>query len=290
MVIVTRAVLLPLLLAILAGGSHIASQGPDTSERAVVSAGGAYVAEYQRQLTSILADELYTQEIVDQRPHDANMPRSRRLRSEVFFMFAPATREWMAIRDVLEADGAPLEDRPDLRHALSTRSARDAAGAFKEYNSRFNIGRTFRNFNEPTLALLVLDEEHRHRFSFDRKEVERREGAALVTIAFTEKESPTLIRDVKRGRVFAKGELIIEAGTGRIHRTALTASVGELRVRLVTLYSPDPRLGLLVPSLFTEEYEYGTPRTSARQSDYEKIACSARYTNYRRFETIVRVK
>ncbi len=258
----------------------------------MVSAGAAYVAEYQRQLTSVLADELYTQEIVAQRPHDAKMPRSRRLRSEVFFIFAPATREWMAIRDVLEADGAPLESRPDLREALQTRSARDAASAFKNYNSRFNIGQMFRNFNEPTLALLVLDEEHRHRFSFDRKGVETHEGAALVTIAFTEKESPTLIRDVERGRVFSKGELVVEAGTGRIHRTALNAAIGNLRVRLVTLFSQDRRLGLLVPSVFTEEYEYGTrpASDSILYSDYEKIACAARYTNYRRFETSVRVK
>jgi hypothetical protein len=295
-----------LALAILTGASHVASQAPDTAERSVLGAGAAYVAEYQRQLTSILADETYTQEIVAQRPHDTKMPRTRRLRSEVFFMFAPATREWMAIRDVLEADGTRLESRPDLREALQTLSARDAASAFKDYNSRFNIGQTFRNFNEPTLALLVLDERHRRRFSFDRRHVERAGGTVLVTVAFTEKDSPTLIRHVDRGRVFSKGELVVEAATGAIRRTALRGTIEKLRFELTTVYSPDPRLGLWVPSVFTEGYEYGTrfgtdytsggfrpdraSRTSARRSDYEKIVCEARYTNFRRFETSVRIK
>jgi hypothetical protein len=303
---VTRASALPLALAILTGASPVASQAPDTAERSVLGAGAAYVAEYQRQLTSILADEIYTQEIVAQRPHDTKMPRKRRLRSEVFFMFAPATREWMAIRDVLEADGRPLESRPDLREALQTLSARDAASAFKDYNSRFNIGQTFRNFNEPTLALLVLDEQHRRRFSFDRRHVERAGGTVLVTIAFTEKDSPTLIRHVDRGRVFSKGELVVEAATGAIRRTALRGTIEKLRFELTTVYSPDARLGLWVPSVFTEGYEYGTrpgtdynsggfrpdrgSRTSARRSDYEKIVCEARYTNFRRFETSVRIK
>ena len=281
----TRASVLPLAVAILAGASHVTSQEVDTSERGVLSAGAAHVAAYQRQLTSILADELSTQEIVAQRPHDATMPRGRRLRSEVFFMFAPATREWMAIRDVLEADGTPLESRPDLRNALRRLAPREVASAFKEHNSRFNIGRTFRNFNEPTLTLLVLDEEHRRRFSFDRRHVERADGTVLVTIAFTEKDSPTLIRHVDRGRVFSKGELVVEAGTGVIRRTALRGTIEKLRFELTTVYSPDARLGLWVPSVFTEEYEYGTGR-----SDYEKIVCEARYSNYRRFETSVRVK
>jgi hypothetical protein len=286
------ALLLPLALSGIAVVK--ASQGPDISTRAVVNAAAAYVAEYQRQLTSILADELYTQDVAQQAPRDPNTQPFRSLRSEVFFMFAPANHDWMAIRDVLAVNGQPLGDRPDLREALQTLPARDVASTFKSYNSRFNIGRTFRNFNEPTLALLVLDSHHRDRFSFGRKRVERSADTVLVTLTFAERESPTLIHDMKRGRVFSKGELVVEAGTGRIRRAVLTAKIAELRVELTTTYSPDDRLGMWVPTQFRERYEYGVAPNAAHdvvpRSEYEHILCEATYTNYRRFETSVRVK
>ena len=270
-----------------------ASQGPDTSTRSVVKAAAGYVAEYQPQLTSIVADEVYTQEIVSQSPRDPQMPRIRLMRSEVFFMFAPANHDWMAIRDVLAVDGNTLRDRPDLRESLQMLPAHDVAAKFKEYNSRYNIGRTYRNFNEPTLTLLVLDEHHRARFSFDRKRVERMGDAILVTIAFTEQESPTLIHDPKRGRVFSKGELIVEAGSGRVRRTMLTAKNEDVRLELTTTYSADERLGIWVPTLFREHYEHGAASTSRvldSPSEYERILCEARYSNFRRFETSVRMK
>jgi hypothetical protein len=269
------------------------AQGPDTSTRSIIKAAAGYVAEYQPQLTSIVADEVYTQEIVSQSPRDAQMPRIRQMRSEVFFMFAPATNDWMAIRDVLVVDGDTLRDRPDLREALQLLPARDVAAKFKEYNSRYNIGRTYRNFNEPTLTLLVLDARHRARFSFDRKRIERTGDTVLVTIAFSEKESPTLIHDPRRGRVFSKGELTVEAGAGRVRRTLLTAKTKDVRLELTTMYSADERLGIWVPALFREEYEHGVASSSKEfdsSSEHERISCEARYSNFRRFETSVRIK
>jgi hypothetical protein len=264
---------------------------PDTSTRAVVRAAAAYVAEYQRQLTSVIADETYTQEVVEQAPRQPQAPISRSLRSEVFFMFAPAGRVWMAIRDVMALDGQPVADRRDVKEALRRLPAREVAAAFKEYNSRFNIGRTFRNFNEPTLSLLVLDDLHRERFSFDRRRVERIEDAVLVTLAFTERDTPTLIHDLKRGRVFSKGELVIEAATGRIRRAVLTGRIQDVQLELTTVYAPEPRLDMWVPAVFREQYRHGVaPRTVDSRSEYEHILCEAKYTNYRRFETGVRIR
>jgi hypothetical protein len=263
------------------------SPGPyaEDSTADVVNAAAAYVVEYQRQLTSVIADEVYTQTIVRQVPPD-DTPRSRRMDSEVFFMFAPGTRMWMAIRDVLALDGSAIADRPEIRTALNTRSASEVAASFKTYNSRFNLGRTVRNFNEPTLGLLPLDSMHRQRFSFKRTATERTGNDLLVTIAFSEKETPTLIRDVKHGRVFSKGEWLVHAGTGRIQRAIFEAKTSEVKVRLTTTYGPEERLGMWVPTLFREEYEHG----DARSRESELVVCEASYRNYRRFETSVRVK
>src|SRR5687767_7894017 len=123
-----------------------------TSLETVVAAAAAYVKEYQRALTSVLADEDYLQQVVMQTPRDESMPRVRRLRSEVFFMFAPASGDWMAMRDVASIDGTAVVERPNLREALRTLPAPEVARTFKSYNSRFNLGRASRNFNEPTLS------------------------------------------------------------------------------------------------------------------------------------------
>ena len=75
----------------------VASQQPDTALRAVVQAGSAYVAEYQRTLTSVVADEIAEQEVVTRMPPDRSAPRLRRTRSEVFFMFVPGTNDFVYV-------------------------------------------------------------------------------------------------------------------------------------------------------------------------------------------------
>jgi hypothetical protein len=268
-----------------------AAQSGAPATRDIVAAAAAYVAEYQQQLTSVLADERYAQEIVTQVPRAPDMPRRRVLASEVFFLFAPSGREWMTIRDVTAVDGRAVAQRPDLQQALRTLAPREVAATFKSYNSRFNLGRTYRNFNEPTLSLLVLDAEHRSRFSFDRARVERDGEAVLVTLAFKEKESPTLIRDVNRGRIFSTGTLVVEAATGRVRRATLNAKSGGIRIELTTEYGPDARLGIWVPVTFREHYTAGSEGSSkAGGPQYEEIACEAAYSNFRRFETSARIK
>jgi hypothetical protein len=260
-----------------------AGQTPDTSTRAVVAAAAAYVADYQQQLTSILADETYSQEIISDTPLEAGMPRVRHMRSEVFFMFIAGSQIWMAIRDVIAIDSEAVDRRPDVRHALRTLPTRRVAATFKDYNSRFNIGHTYRNFNEPTLSLLVFDAKHRKRFSFTRERVHADRGTVLVTLTFQEKDSPTLIGDLDSGRVFSTGEMVVEAATGRVRSAVIEAETDEVKSRLETTYGRDERLGIWVPTVFRERYVRDEPRM-------EEIVCEARYTNFRRFETTVRIR
>jgi hypothetical protein len=262
-----------------------------TSTAAVVKAATAYVADYQRRLTSILADESYVQDVIRQIPLDPNAQRTRRIVSEVFFMFTPGTHDWMAIRDVIAIDDRPVENRPDIKQELETFSSRGVAAALKAQNSRFNIGRILRNFSEPTLSLLVFDATHRGRFSFKRKRVHTEDGVVLMTLAFAEKESPTLIADPRRGRIFSTGEVTVEAGTGRVRHAVLRARSDEIVVELTTEYSPDDRLNMWVPSVFRESYERGaSPKGLESDDEYEHIVCEARYRNFRRFQTSARIK
>jgi hypothetical protein len=286
----------PVVALLVAAGLPLAAIGPagqkdaDTSMAALVDAAAAYVRDYEQQLTSVVADEIYTQRIVSQAPRDPSMPASRHMKSEIFFMFAPADRDWMAIRDVAEVDGRPLPNRADLKEALRTLPAPEVAGTFKRYNSRFNLGRIVRNFNEPTLSLLVLDANHRSRFSFEQQRTARKQGVALVTLGFVEKAAPTLIRDLKQKPVFSRGELTIEAATGRVRHAVLSVRIETVLMTFTTTYAPEERLGVWVPSVFEERYIDHSGVTSGAVKRREEVACSAKYSNFRQFAVSTRIK
>ena len=279
-------------IGVLAAALLSFGQAPaDVDVDAVVNATAEYVRKYQTQLTSVVAEETYTQQVVMRVPNDPSAPRLRRLTSEFFFMFAPAG-EWMGIRDVIRVDGHEVKDRPVVLDELRRLPLQEVADTFLKHNSRFNVGRILRNFNEPTLVLHVLTDDHRSRFTFARKRVERRGNATLVTLAFSEVAGATsLIRDLTFGAALSKGELIVEAGTGRIHRALLTASTGPIRLELTTEFALEPRLEMWVPTRFRERYEHGTrPASLGSELEYEEISCDARYSNYRRFQTSGRIR
>jgi hypothetical protein len=257
---------------------------------------GSYVDEYQKQLAAIVADEVYVQEIRAQNPPEEDAPRSRTLRGEVFFLFAAAEREWMAIRDVKEVNGVPLTGTRDVRATLRTLPAAQVADRMKSYNARYNIGRITRDINEPTLALLVLDATHRDRFKFKADKPRQVGDRRLVPLSFKERERPTLIRTTAGKPVYTSGELLVEPGNGRIWQSILNASVDAITVQLTTEYSFDERLGLLLPTVFRERYEQGaltSSRGSGRSTitpDHEVVVAEGRYSNFRRFEVLSRIR
>lgn len=264
-------------------GAAAAQDGRDTA--ALVTHASAYVRDYQQQLTAIVADETYRQEIRAQVPRDRGMPEKRTMKGELFFWFTPRA-DWMAIRDVVEVDGRPPHDRPDLREALRLGETMQVAAAFKAHNARYNLGRITRNFNEPTLSLLVLDDRHRARFAFSRGRTERRDGDTLVTLTFRERGRDTLIRRLDGAPVPSSGEVTVEVTSGRITRTLLAATIDKVQVTLSTSYRHEPRLDMWVPERFGERYRDGAPG----RVPYEDIECEATYSNFRRFEVLTRVR
>lgn len=269
---------------------------PESGRADVRQLAAGYVDDYQKQLAAIVADEVYVQEIRAQDPADEGAPRSRTLRGEVFFLFAAVEREWMAIRDVKEVDGVPLTGTRDVRATLRTLPAGQVADRMKSYNARYNIGRITRNINEPTLALLVLDASHRSRFKFKVDRPRLVGDRVLVPLTFKERERPTLIRSSAGAPIYTSGELMVEPGTGRIWQSTLNASVDAIKVQLTTDYSFDQRLGLLLPTVFRERYEQGKLAIArgsgrpVRTADHEVVVAEGRYSNFRRFEVLSRIR
>jgi hypothetical protein len=284
------------IVALLLAGGLVSAQSPklDISEKALTSAAVRYVAEYEKQFAFLIADEEYTQMVFDA---DGRRAQTRVLKAEMFLTYLPADGEWMAVRDVIEVDGEAVKNREDLRALLAKREELRLVKQLTWRNSRYNLGRVERNFNEPTLPLLLLDSKRKSRVKFDRKHVSRDEDVTLATLAFEEQEAPTLVATRNEGAVRAKGEFLLDAATGTIRRTVFQLTRPGIDARLVTSYKKDDKLNLWLPSVFTERYESSSSAgggfrlpNSASRASRELVECVAKYSNYRRFEVTARIK
>lgn len=272
-----------LVLAVLASaglGATVAAQPqgaqPPPSTSALVTAVARYVEGYQRAFLLLIADEQYEQvRTVDGEP----AATARSLRGELFLTFLEAEDRWMAIHDFATVDGAEVPDREDLPRLIRQGSLRAVAPRLAARNARYNLGRVTRNFNEPTLALQVFSADRRSRFRFSREDLTEEAGVSLVALAFRERERPTLVGSVRGGPVFADGEAVVEAETGRIRRILMRFEDGPVAATLETVFARHADLGLWVPVFFTERYRLQDGTHG------ETIVSEARYTNYRRFET-----
>jgi hypothetical protein len=278
-------VIVRLSLALFAAAALTASiagrqPAPDTSVKAVTMAAAKYVSDYEQRLSFLLADEQSTQQVFDGSGRET---ARRAMAGELFVTFLPADRAWISVHDTVEVDGRPLENREDLRQLLGREPVAGAARLLVNRNARFNIGTITRNFNEPTLGLLVLEPGRLDRFKFSRARVDNDGDTQVVTLRFHEVDRPTLVRGVDGSYVFSNGELQVESNTGRVRRTFMQFAYGPVIAQLTTSYARDPKLDTWVPSVFAERYERSKgPR--------EVIFCDASYTNYRKFDVRVIVK
>lgn len=247
----------------------------DTSVDAVVAKAATYVREYRDQLTYVMATERYTQKLTG---GFSQYDMDETLASDVYFVYVPADKVWMAIRDVEIVDGKVLKERDNIRGLLNSGQV-GAARALKEKNARYNLGTIIRNFNEPTLSLLVLDDDHRSRTTFVRQKV----SGGKVVVSFAEHTAPTLISNVDGTPAYSKGELTIDAATGRVEHAELRVRLGKVDAMLTTTYQLEPKLKMWVPSRFDEYYVEDGKRP-------QKITGRAVYSDYSRFDVEVRIK
>jgi len=260
-----------------------APQTADTSTRGLTKSAAAYVAEYQSKMLYVLADEEYTQRTFDQA---GNVMRERMMAGDLWLTFVGTDQhqEWMAVHDVVMVDGDVVPDRKDIRSLIQLGRFESVARELLARNARFNIGGIERNFNEPTLPLLVLEARRLSGFSFDRKSLTRKDGKTSAVLGFEEKDPATLIHDTRGRPVPVKGEFEMDADTGEIRGTRLEFKIDGVAGELSTAYKNDAKLELWVPVTFTERYTRKTP------TNFDRIECQATYTNYRKFGATVRIK
>jgi hypothetical protein len=293
-----RVTLLVVLLALVGpvvGRATHAQPSARPGVEQTLSEARTYLDQYRSDLAFILADEQTTQRITRQTPIVQGAPTSRRTKAEVYFKYVDIDNTWMAIREFVEVDGHKVDSQPDLKAALQSQGLAQVARTFKTFNSQFNIGRIYRNFNEPTLALGVLELDRGPQFEFSHKGTRRANGLTLITLAFREQPGPNAFvynLDMKPASI--EGEIVIEQGTGRIHKTLLEIQMASVKAVLTTEYTLAESVNLLVPTVFREQYESGVNHSGSAVlnfgSEYESIFCDSRYTKFRQFKTTSRIK
>lgn len=255
----------------------------------VVERAVAYVGRFEREFSSIIWRERYAQEDRVRRQFKASgasfwtLANRRVLESELLFVWLPVDASWIAVRDVIAVDGkvVPVDRRrlPPLLAApsISVSQLRRLASE----NGRFNVGRIVHTFNEPTLALLFLDDNYRHRFRFARRGERPGEQHNRVEIyEFLEHATPTVIRDGDRD-VPVRGTFWIDPDTGSVLRTILEVlnPPARLQGRMTVEYGRHPRFEVLVPIQMQETYS----------SPDEQVTAHATYSDFKRFETGARL-
>jgi hypothetical protein len=255
---------------IVAGLATPAAAETPTLESVLVRA-GLYVVELQRQLSGIVAEEDYVQDV---RPSVSGTfsrsatprVRHRELKSDLLLVRPIGASRWMQFRDVFDVDGQPVRDRSERLMKLfvsPSSSTANQAELIAQESSRYNIGNLQRTLNVPLLALAILDPAQQQRFVFKR--IEKRaespvrsaaaSAASVWVIGYREVESQTIIRTTNFRDMPSRGRFWIEPETGRVLASELIAQDLTVRGAITVGYDLEPALQMMVPTQMRELYD-----------------------------------
>lgn len=256
----------------------------------VLQRAGAYVLEFQRQLSGIVLQEQYVQNVS---PPSAEPVRHRELISDLLLVRPVGADRWIQFRDVSVVDGKPVRDRSERLAKLflePTMSNADQIQQIVAESTRYNIGSVERTVNVPVQSLAFLDPRHQARFTFARA---NNAGPAMAfarplgttwAIQYQEVEPKTLIRTAAGRDLPARGRFWMEPATGRVLMTELIAEDVMLRAMIVVKYAEEGSAGLLVPVEMREQYDV---RGDAFRRIGAHVEGRATYSNVRRFTVTV---
>jgi hypothetical protein len=257
--------------------------------RELVGRVSRYVEWYDGEMTAVVAEERYHQELTS-----LGVGRlTRELVSEIAWLSLGGLGDAIAVRDVLEVDGGATPGEHSLRRLLEHPEAvvESMVSNLLAQSAAHNLGAESRNINFPTFPLVYVRRRHAGR---SRWRVEAREGARAV-LEFKERERPTIVRSAQGDHLRGHGRVWIDEASGRVERCqvrvdSLRRPFGFHGDQLHTathestvIFAADVAVGVWVPSRMTDMYQGGDGRETVR------IAGDATYSKYRRFRTGARL-
>lgn len=275
----------------LIGPMTVATQAQTLED--VLAKATAYVAEFQQQLSGVVAEERYIQDVrtlpgTRRTSQEANATH-RDLRSELLLVRPAGDQRWVQYRDVFEVDGAAVRDRNErLLKLFLAPSASNVAqmSAIQVESARYNIGSVMRTINVPVLPLVFLERDVRSRFRFRKVNPGNLKAFAglaveadVWAVEYHETKNDTVIRGAFDRDMPSHGRFWIDAPTGRVLKTELIVEDPVVSDRMEVTYRAVPELDLLVPAEMREQLTL--------RSEATRIDGVATYSNFRRFKVLV---
>lgn len=239
-----------------------AAQEPSLDE--VLSRAAVYVANYQKRLQGIVAEELYIQNYMSSTRSRRFNREGRQLRSDVLLVKLAGDEWWMQFRDVFEVDHRPVRDRDQRLYKLFVDAKTDAraqAQTIQNESSRYNLGPVTRTINIPIMAMLFFEEVNQPALTFKQGKAgnvkrfgELAAADNIWLIEFREKGPATMVRGANNQGIPSHGRIWIDRTSGRILRTELIAEDTQLHALIDVSYKTTPGLDFLVPGEMREIY------------------------------------
>jgi hypothetical protein len=260
----------------------VTSQTSRANRDDLLKCAGTRVETYLEELPRLVATESMRQKILKSR-RTILEGEVRHWTADVAWVRLNDEPEAIAVRDVLEVDGQPAtEGRSRLIELLhgSRHGTWSEARALLDQGARHNLAPGSRNFNLPTVALFFLHPDRRARFSWKGRfpRDARLPSPDDFEIEFKERSRPTIIRGPRGEQIYSRGRVWI-TGEGAMVRTLLQLEIGAVKYTLDTEFRHDAAVGLVVPFQMTERYD----------ADTGVVVSTARYANYRRFQSGARL-
>jgi hypothetical protein len=282
--------------ALLVGVVWLASfaSAQEATFEAVLGRAGAYVVEFQRSLSGVVAEEQYVQSVryplgTSSRVNQL-LPTHRDLKSDLLLVKPAGVDRWLQFRDVFQVDGKEVRDRNERLMELfvkpSSSSAAQAERIIAE-SARYNIGNLLRTVNSPVLALVILDPRNQSRFTFKRTTHDEpllgrgtlKLPESVWIVEFQEVEKETLIRTTNGRDLPTRGRFWIEPSTGQVLASEMIAEDPLIKGTIDVEYQIEPAVGLLVPITMRERYEI--------RRDGSRVDGTATYGRFRQFQVKV---
>jgi hypothetical protein len=261
---------------------------------AVLSRAATYIGTYAGQVSGMVVEELYVQDVVvpsqfGYRPNLTKGPVHRTLKSDLLLVRPAGADAWMQFRDVFEVDGRPVHDRNDRLAKLflsPSKSTTAQADKIIHESARYNIGDVERTINLPVLAMVILDRRAQPGFRFELG-APPEEAHALptspaftppadaVVVSFTETQMQSLITTPQGKNLKSHGRFWLMLPTAQVRMTELLVDDFSLSAAIHVAYQQRPGFDLPVPVEMHEEY--------LNRLNNSRVEGTATYTNFREF-------
>jgi hypothetical protein len=224
----------------------------------VLDAAGGYLLKYSAELSTIAAEEEYTQR------EPAVLSVRRRLHSDVVLVgFSRGVVK--GFRDIYNVDGTQVRERDDrllkLLQGPPTDWSQSLAMQWWDEGARHYLSPNLRTLDFPTIALDFLRRENQPQSKFSLSQLKTEQGVQIATIGFEAGPDSRVLPGTEGSRIV--GRAWIQTGTGTIRQTELQVSDASFSFRATTKYALEPSLGLWLPSDFLQVVDIRARATGA---------------------------